>query len=515
MIDSHWRVDLEQERRSAPQHYDVIIIGAGPAGLSCATRLSRRGVKVLLLEQYVEVGGTLGSFNRKGFIFNSGVEEVTGLWAEGALTTLLREAGLEASDYFVEQHGSAVLQHGTQQLQIPWRADGLIDAFTARFSTQAAAIRQFFTDADRAITEQYADVERFGVAIPDPLVAEVLQQSRATYLAERPTLARWMGATLAQCMDNYFNDPEIKQSIHLFFNYVGDSAASTPALPILRAFSFFLRGGYYTKGGGQRLCNALSEVICAHHGTLLTGQRVEKILVENGAVRGVQANNQQFYSPIVVSTTNARTTYCDLLADAAHHQPLRDQLQQLPLSESCCMLFLGLDIDLSGYPSMINDQDQDILIFFNSQSDPDCAPPGMGTITVIAPASYQHFAARGTPAYRQQKAAMRDDLLRKVAKHIPAIERHLVVKVAATPKTLERYLMLPEGAIEDFAADQEHPRPYFKLPIKGAYLAGSSVDPGSGIELAVTSGLIAANDIIGWQQIEQQGLPYYRHRSRT
>ncbi len=37
-------------------HYDVIIIGAGPGGLSCAKKLAKNGVKTLLVEKKTEIG---------------------------------------------------------------------------------------------------------------------------------------------------------------------------------------------------------------------------------------------------------------------------------------------------------------------------------------------------------------------------------------------------------------------------------------------------------------------------
>ena len=39
------------------EHSDVIIVGAGPGGLSCAMLLAKAGVKVTILEKTGEVGG--------------------------------------------------------------------------------------------------------------------------------------------------------------------------------------------------------------------------------------------------------------------------------------------------------------------------------------------------------------------------------------------------------------------------------------------------------------------------
>ena len=43
------------------ENYDVIIIGAGPNGLTAASYLSKAGQKVLLLEKRIGVGGGLAT----------------------------------------------------------------------------------------------------------------------------------------------------------------------------------------------------------------------------------------------------------------------------------------------------------------------------------------------------------------------------------------------------------------------------------------------------------------------
>jgi len=57
--------------------------------------------KVLVLEQHHQVGGYCSSFERREFVFNTGVEDVSGLWERGPTAYLLRKLGLEKDDLFV------------------------------------------------------------------------------------------------------------------------------------------------------------------------------------------------------------------------------------------------------------------------------------------------------------------------------------------------------------------------------------------------------------------------------
>ena len=73
-----------KKRITANGPYDVIIIGSGISGLSCAAMLARAGKKVLVLERHYTVGGTMHTFQLSDTIdgkrwqweFDSGVHYV-------------------------------------------------------------------------------------------------------------------------------------------------------------------------------------------------------------------------------------------------------------------------------------------------------------------------------------------------------------------------------------------------------------------------------------------------------
>ena len=54
----------------AKETYDVIVIGAGFGGSTCAALLAKRGLKVLLLEKNAKAGGKAMPFSKNGFTYN-------------------------------------------------------------------------------------------------------------------------------------------------------------------------------------------------------------------------------------------------------------------------------------------------------------------------------------------------------------------------------------------------------------------------------------------------------------
>jgi phytoene dehydrogenase-like protein len=58
------------EREMNPKTFDVIIVGAGLAGLSCARRLQTQGADYLLIEASDRVGGRVKTDVVKGYMTN-------------------------------------------------------------------------------------------------------------------------------------------------------------------------------------------------------------------------------------------------------------------------------------------------------------------------------------------------------------------------------------------------------------------------------------------------------------
>lgn len=99
-----------QTNRKTADGTDVIVIGAGMAGLAAARALAERGLRALVLEARDRVGGRIDSLQVDTGVVELGAEFVHG--KDPALWSLIEEAGAEA----VEREGAMLREDGDDEL---------------------------------------------------------------------------------------------------------------------------------------------------------------------------------------------------------------------------------------------------------------------------------------------------------------------------------------------------------------------------------------------------------------
>ena len=72
-------------------NFDIIVVGGGAAGLTSAAYSSKEK-SVLVLEKENSFGGLVGSFERDGFVFDSGIRAFEN---SGIIFPMLKELGIE------------------------------------------------------------------------------------------------------------------------------------------------------------------------------------------------------------------------------------------------------------------------------------------------------------------------------------------------------------------------------------------------------------------------------------
>lgn len=498
----NWQVQVTTGHDHGDGEYDVIVIGAGMGGLACAAMLSKWGYRTLVLEHHYLVGGYYSSFSRSDFRFNVGAMEITGLWDGGPFDLFLKELGLKVEDYFATNSYNYRLGE--------WRIEpfdglaGLTEQLSSMFPGEADGITSFFADAQRAHEEWFLDGKQFGCPPPPALIARTLGEERFQEdMARRSHYYDWHGKSWGQKLDEHFHGDGIKVLLDFLLNHLQVDPYITPAEVALRTYAFLPHGSFYPKGGAQKLSDAVRDAIQYQGGDVLLGRRADKVLTEGGRVTGVRAGDEVFRSDVVVSNSCVRNTILDLVDPTSLPPDYLSSVAEIEMQEAYFLVFLGVDMNLRDYPTMTQvldlENDDFFMVAINSNADPSYAPVGQASISIFSWAGYDDFPPRGTPDYQLKKDERAAHMVAQASTVIPGLADKIVVQDAATPRTLERYTLTPRGSGEGIRWSTEAPLPWFKTPVEGLYLVGSSTYPGAGLELALMSGIICANDIDGWQ----------------
>jgi len=494
-----WHIPMVPGEGRQQDEYDVAVVGAGIGGLTAAALLSKEGYKVLVMEQQPEVGGYCGSFTRDDFTFSTGVLSVGGVWDNGPVVRILDSLGLPPGNMFAP-HTSRVVYKG-QRIDLGSGAKSLVDSLATIFPEDGAHIAAFFQDASEAFYQLHDSTRIYGSPLPDHLAVQLMGERAAAQLPRSyPALYDWTSKSFGEKLDEYFQNANLKALLASQPGQNGIPAGETPGLrALIGAIGPMLEGGYYPTGGPQNLANILADTVTKYGGTIKTSYRTDRILTDRRQVRGVRSGEEIFQAHVVVANANARTCALQLLEANEVGGPYIDFIKALGMSRSAFMVYAGIEADLSGYPSIITDIEGDFTILINSNVDPRLAPRGRASLTMVAPIGYRDFPSREERDYDDRTRQFAALLVRKAEEVVPEIAGRIAALEAATPRTLEERTAMPEGAMYGFDQSIKGRRPHFRAPIKGLYFVGASTFPGAGIESAMISASICANDIRGWK----------------
>jgi len=137
-----------------------------------------------------------------------------------------------------------------------------------------------------------------------------------------------------------------------------------------------------------------------------------------------------------------------------------------------------------------------ILVSNHSRLDPGLAPQGKSTLSAMALDNYANWDKLTKQDYLKKKKEFADIILARLEKYLLGISGTVEVLEVATPKTMERFGGLPEGAIYGFAqtvGQASISRLGQKTRIRGLFLSGAWTQPGAGIHACLVSGNDAAD----------------------
>jgi len=497
---------------------DVVVIGSGIGGLSCAALLARYGYRVIVCESHAIAGGAAHSFERNGFIFDSGPSLYSGLSSSPSpnpLRQVLDAIGVDLP----------CIQYDTWGCYLP---EG--DFLTSVGADQFCEILQRFRGEAAAaewrtlqrVMEPYA---KAAIALPPAALRLDLGaiisvgQFLPTLLTQSANVMKLTGA-FSRIMDETVRDPFIRNWLNMLcFLLSGLPADGTSAAEVAFMFADWYRPNVrldYPIGGAGALVQTLVHGLQKQGGELRLNAHVEQVLVEQNRAAGVRLRDGSVVRSQVAVISNASVwNTLKLLPDGALPKSFMQQRQATPECDSFMHLHLGIDAtglsNLECHSIVVNDWELGItapqnliLISIPSVLDPTLAPPGKHTIHVYTPGNEPYDLWQGldrrSPEYAQLKQQRAEPMWQALERVIPDVRSRCEVTLIGTPLTHERYLRRHRGSYGPALRAGETLFPGAKMPLAGLLCCGDSTFPGIGLPAVAASGMIAANTLASLPQ---------------
>ncbi|UZE47998.1 NAD(P)/FAD-dependent oxidoreductase [Rhodopseudomonas sp. P2A-2r] len=508
---------------------DVLIIGAGHNGLTCAAYLAMSGLRVKVVERRAVVGGAAVTQEFHPGFRNSVAAYTVSLLNPQIIADLrLHDHGLriverKAQNFLPAPDGSYLLtgEGRTQQslAKLSARDAGRLNAFTGELEVIADVLRAFVLRAPPNL------VAGFGTRSIHEVInalgtANVL---RGLTLEQQRILLDLFTCSAGEMLDDIFESELIKALFGfdaIVGNYASPYAAGSAYVMLHHAFGEVngKKGVWgHAIGGMGAITQAMAAAARSHGVAIETINGVREVLVEGDRAVGVILDNgESVRAKYVVSNVNPKLLYTRLISADALPPPFLARIKNWRNGSGT----FRMNVALSALPSFTalpgkgdhlsagiilapslaymdrawSDAKQHgwsrqpvVELLIPSTIDDSLSPPGQHVASLFC----QHVAPElpNGASWDDHRAEVADLMIATVDSYAPGFAGSVVGRQALTPLDLERDFGLLGGDIfhgalslnQLFSARPMLGHADYRGPLKGLYHCGSGAHPGGGV----------------------------------
>lgn len=371
-------------------NYDVIVIGAGNAGLVAALELVKSDKKVLLLEKNNTPGGFATSFIRGRFEFEVSLNHLIEYGTEehfGELYKLFEKLGIGDKFHFaslpVAYHVYSV--EGKTEYKMPFGVSEFIEQMEEYVPGSRTSMKKFFIMA-KEVREAFLYIEQNkGEVSEDYLKEEFINFMKvATF-------------SLEKVLDSIKMPKKAQEILTAYWFYLGSPASTLSFIDFASSlYAYISFGAQVPYRRSHEMSLTLAEEIEKLGGTIKYFSVVDEILFKDKKVAGVKlADGSIFTAPHIISSVSPTFLYGKLLPEPmvpkeavrltnsrvlgargfSIYLGLNQSAEDLGLTEYSYMIYHSLDSDKEFQNMSSIKNDSSVAVVLNNVL-PNCSPKG-------------------------------------------------------------------------------------------------------------------------------------------
>ena len=373
------RTDITRDRYNKskiPNDIDVIIIGSGIGGLSCAAYLSKVGKKVLVLEQHYIAGGCCHVFEEKGIEHETGIHYIGNIENRRELLDLIthepiewckmgRNEGIDTDNINYENNG-VYDELYIEDKHYLFRAgeENFINDLSTIFVGEETNIRNYI-----ALVKKVSKKSLFFnmKVIRSPLLKKIIN----LYLKYwDTTYYKYLNTSAYDVIKSFTNNEELIAVLGGQFGDYGPTPKKANFFIHASIVNHYLEGGYFPKGGPSAIIKNIIPTIENVGGRVLVGKKVSNLIVEHNCVKGVlMENGDEIYAPKVISGVGVNTTFNALIPDSMIENRTVIEYQSLIKNIGSSTGFIYCFVNLEGNSKELELRDSNLWIYPNKDYD--------------------------------------------------------------------------------------------------------------------------------------------------
>jgi prolycopene isomerase len=484
---------------------DVIIVGAGVAGLTCGCLLAKKSLKVLMIEKNPKVGGCCTSFQKDGFSFDLSVQSIGECQRGGRAWRLLKELDLLDQIRFIPLEPAREYHFSDQKVIQSSKLEMQIETLSSLFPDERKGIERVY-EILKKVFEEFSEIPP-SLNWFDP----------SSFSSQYPLLSRYRDKTYGDLLDELISKPFLKTILSVRSSYalLPPEEISVIGMAAIE-MSYFNYGVSCIEGRVETLPLKMSEALKKMGGQILKGHEVKQIIIEEKKAIGVRLENgQEITGRVILSNIDAHSTFMDLIGEDHLPGGFLSKLKGMRPSLSYFILYLGIEGGLDELPVSNNEvffdshplkeyemlyenripEDAPFCLLAPSKVNPSHAPRGKSTLCLSYKVPYHLSPDWG----KEIKEQLYQRLIAKASGFISDLKKRILVSVETTPKTIERWTHNRWGAAYGWAQIPNQSgihRLQRTTPIQNLYLTGHWTSPGGGIAGVVASGELTAEAVL-------------------